>query len=370
MVKYLVVGAGISGATIANCISQDVKNTIDVIDKHPYVGGNCYDYLDKSGITIHNCGSHIFHTNSKEIWEYVHLFSPFNSYKHRVLVIIEGHGVPLPFSLITLHKVLPDTVADTIERKLLACYPYGSSIPIRNLMTHLDDDLSFITQFIYEKIFLHYTEKQWGKSPEDVDASITARVPIVLNRDAHYFQDTYQGIPICGYTEMIRRMLDRPNITISLNTGFKDINNLEEYDRIFFTGPVDELMDYQLGVLPYRSERFVLETHNCVFYQEVAVVNYPNGEDFTRIHEYKHYLNDKSPVTVIAKEYPEEFVPGKNEPYYPVPGKENEELHRKYIELAQKKYPNMVFLGRLGDYKYYNMDQAVARAMEVAKEYM
>ncbi len=195
-------------------------------------------------------------------------------------------------------------------------------------------------------------------------------MPVLLSRDTRYFQDTYQGIPLCGYTEMVRRMLNVPGVITLLNTDFKDIEHLEEYDRIFFTGPADELMDYTLGNLPYRSERFVLETHDCEYYQEAAAVNYPNNYGFTRIHEYKYYLNDKSPVTVIAKEYPEEFVPGKNDPYYPVPGKDNEELHAKYIELARKKYPNMVFLGRLGDYKYYNMDQAVARAMEVAKEYM
>lgn len=370
MENYLVVGAGISGATVSGLLSNKTTARIDLIERKFHVGGNCHDYRNESNIMIHDSGSHIFHTFSKKIWDYLTKITEFNTYQHRVLAYVGGNVVPIPFCLETLYKVFPYEFASRMEVKLLERYPYDSKISIVDFMSQDDEDLRFLAKYIYDNIFLHYTEKQWGKSPDKIDKTITARVPIILNNDTRYFQDSYQGIPVCGYTEMIRRMIDRPNINLILDTEFKDIINPHQYDRIFFTGPVDELMDYQLGILPYRSERFVFETHNCEYYQDAAVVNYPNDYDFTRIHEYKYYLNDKSPVTVIAKEYPEEFVPGKNEPYYPVLGKENEELYRRYIEIAQRKYPNMVFLGRLGDYRYYNMDQAIARAMEVAEEYI
>ena len=232
-----------------------------------------------------------------------------------------------------------------------------------------DEELKFLAEYIYENVFLHYTEKQWGKSPNEIDGAVTARVPVYLSRDDRYFQDRFQGIPLEGYTKMIENMLDHPNITVKLNTSFKDIDHTQ-YDKIFYTGPIDELMDYCFGPLPYRSVHFKLEEYDREFYQDNAVVNYPNNYDFTRIHEYKYYLNDKSDKTVIAKEYSEAFEPGKNDRFYPIPTEENIALYNKYLEAAKKKYPNMYFLGRLGDYKYYDMDKAVARAFEVYREAM
>ena len=361
----LVVGAGISGAAISNMIST--KDKVLTIDSTDHIAGNCYDYRDDNGIMIHKYGSHIFHTSDEDVWEFLKRFTDFNTYMHRVVAVIEGNEIPIPFNFNSIRMAFPEQLAERIESKLLSEYIYGTKVPIKDFMTQGDPDLKFLAEYIYENVFVHYTEKQWGKSPDEIDGAVTARVPVYLSRDDRYFQNKYQGIPLEGYTEMIRRMLDSPNIDLRLNTRFSDVD-LEGFDHIFYTGPIDELMDYCLGSLPYRSVHFKLETYDREHYQSGAVVNYPNNYDFTRIHEYKYYLNDKSDKTVIAKEYSEDFVPGKNERYYPVPTDANRELYNRYLELAKERYPNMHFLGRLGDYKYYDMDKAVARAIEVYRE--
>ena len=364
--KCLVVGCGITGATIARLSSN---GCIVVVDRSGEVAGNCYDYRDKNGIMIHKYGSHIFHTSNKEVWDFLSQFTGFNTYMHKVIGLVDGNEVPIPFNFNTIQKIFPKTLADSIEKKLLDNYGYDTKIPIMEFMKQDDKELKFLAEYIYENVFLHYTEKQWGKSPNEIDGAVTARVPVYLSRDDRYFQDRFQGIPLEGYTKMIENMLDHPNITVKLNTSFKDIDHTQ-YDKIFYTGPIDELMDYCFGPLPYRSVHFKLEEYDREFYQDNAVVNYPNNYDFTRIHEYKYYLNDKSDKTVIAKEYSEAFEPGKNDRFYPIPTEENIALYNKYLEAAKKKYPNMYFLGRLGDYKYYDMDKAVARAFEVYREAM
>ncbi|MCQ2078919.1 MAG: UDP-galactopyranose mutase [archaeon] len=363
MSKILVVGAGISGATVANVLSRNRDNQITVIDKLNHVGGNCYDYRDENGIMIHKYGSHIFHTSDKEVWEFLKQFTDFNTYMHKVVAVIEGNELPIPFNFNTIQAAFPKTLADRIEQKLLSKFKYGTKIPIKDFMEQDDEDLKFLAEYIYENVFLHYTEKQWGKDPSQIDGAVTARVPVYLSRDDRYFQNTYQGIPLNGYTAMIQKMLDAPNIELKLDTPMKSVDS-SEYDQIFYTGAIDELMDYELGPLPYRSVYFKLETYEKEHYQSGAAVNYPNNYDFTRIHEYKYYLDDKSDVTVIAKEYSEDFVPGRNDPYYPISSDSNQALYEKYVALAKKKYHTMNFLGRLGDYKYYDMDKAIKRALE------
>jgi len=365
---YLVVGAGISGSTIANHIVSSFEGKVHIVNKSSEIGGNCYDYRDSNNITIHKFGSHIFHTSDDYVWNYLKNFTYFNTYMHNVVAVIDGIETTIPFNFNTIYDVFPKSMAERLEFKLLSKFSYNSKIPIRDFMQQDDPDLRFLAEYIYEKVFLHYTEKQWGLSPNEIDGAVTARVPVYMSRDNRYFQDKYQGIPLEGYTKMIERMLDHPNIDLRLNTTFKDIKNPDQYDHIFYTGPVDELMDYQFGQLPYRSVNFKLETHDCEHYQSNAVVNYPCNYDFTRIHEYKYYLNDKSEKTVIAKEYSEPFELGKNERYYPIPSEKNQELYEKYKEVALKKYSNIHLLGRLGDYKYYDMDKAVLRAMQVFKE--
>ena len=363
--KNLVVGAGFSGAVIANLIATKLNEKVLIIDKKDHIAGNCYDYRDKNGIMIHKYGSHIFHTSNEKVWEFIKQFGDFNQYMHKVIAIIDGIETTIPFNFNTLYDVFPQTMAKRLEEKLLEKFEYNKKVPILEFQKQDDKDLKFLANYVYEKVFLHYTTKQWGVSPEDVDGAVTARVPVYLSKDNRYFQDKYQGIPLDGYTKLVENMLNHPNIEIRLNTDYKDIT--EEFDRLFYTGAIDEYFDYEIGKLPYRSVNFKIEEYDREFYQSNSVVNYPCNYDYTRIHEYKHYLSDKSEKTVIAKEYSEFFELGKNERYYPIPKDENTELYNKYLEKT-KGLKNVYFLGRLGDYKYYDMDKAILRAIELFEE--
>ncbi len=362
----LVVGAGFSGAVIANLIATELNEEVLVIDKKDHIAGNCYDYRDKNGIMIHKYGSHIFHTKSEKVWNYLKQFTDFNTYMHKVVGILDGIETHIPFNFNTLYDVFPQTLAQRLEQKLLDIFEINSKVPILEFQKQDDDDLKFLANYVYEKIFLHYTTKQWGVSPEEVDGAVTARVPVYLSKDNRYFQDKYQGIPLDGYTKVVERILDHKNIKIKLNTDYKDLRD-KCFKRVFYTGPIDEFYNYKFGQLPYRSVYFKFETYDKEYYQSNACVNYPCNYDFTRIHEYKYYLDDKSDKTVIAKEYSEFFELGKNERYYPIPNDENTKLYEKYLEEA-KKAENIYFLGRLGDYKYYDMDKAILRAIELFEE--
>lgn len=370
-ITNIVVGAGFSGATIANLIANNLNEKVIVIDQKNHIAGNCYDYRDQNGIMIHKYGSHIFHTNNKKVWEYLKQFTDFNTYMHEIVGVIDGIEAHIPFNFNTLYQVFPTTMAKNIEKKLLSKFEYNTKIPILEFQKQNDDDLKYLANYVYEKIFLNYTTKQWGKAPQEIDGAVTARVPVFLSKDNRYFQDKYQGIPLNGYTKIVEKMLSHPNIKIILNKNFKNFKdkniNLLKNARIFYTGSIDEYFNYKFGQLPYRSVNFKFEEHNMEFYQSHACINYPNNYDFTRVHEYKHYLSDKSSKTVIAKEYSEAFILGKNERYYPINSEENKKLYDKYLIEAQKEN-NVHFLGRLGDYKYYNMDIAIARAMELFEE--
>lgn len=363
MSKNLVVGAGFSGAVIANLIANKLEEDVLVIDKKNHIAGNCYDYRDKNGIMIHKYGSHIFHTSNEKVWSFLKQFTDFNTYMHKVIGYIDGIETHIPFNFNTLYDVFPETLSKRLEEKLLEKFEINSKVPILEFQKQDDEDLKFLANYVYEKIFLHYTTKQWGVSPNEVDGAVTARVPVYLSKDDRYFQDKYQGIPLEGYTKVIKKMLSHKKIKIKLNTDFKKFKT-KNYKRIFYTGPIDEFFDYEFGQLPYRSVNFKFEEYEKEFYQSNACINYPCNYDFTRIHEYKHYLNDNSPKTVIAKEYSEFFELGKNERYYPIPKDENKALYNKYLEKS-KNLKNIYFLGRLGDYQYYDMDKAIARALEV-----
>lgn len=362
MVRNLVIGAGFSGAVIARLLAENLDEKVLVIDKKEHIAGNCYDYVDTNGIMIHKYGSHIFHTNNKKVWDFITRFSDFNSYAHKVLGIIDEIETHIPFNINTLYDVFPNKKAKRLEKKLVSLYGYEVKIPILEFLKQDDEELKELANYVYEKIFLHYTTKQWGGAPSSVDSAVTARVPVYISKDNRYFQDKYQGIPIKGYTELVKNILSHKNIQIKLNTDFKEIN--QNFDRIFYTGAIDEFFNYELGQLPYRSVKFQFEEYNKEFYQNNSVVNYPCSEDYTRIHEYKYYLNDKSDKTVIAKEFSEAFELEKNERYYPIPNEKNIELYNKYLEKS-KELKNTYFLGRLGDYKYYDMDKAIARAIDL-----
>lgn len=366
MSENLVVGAGFSGATVAALIARETGEKVDVIDRKNHIAGNAFDYTDQNGIMIHKYGSHIFHTNSDKVWNFLKQFGDFNTYMHTVVAVIDGIRTTIPFNFNTLYDVFPETLAQRLEEKLLSRFSYNQKVPILEFQKQDDEDLKFLSEYVYEKVFLNYTTKQWGVSPKDVDGAVTARVPVYLSKDNRYFQDKYQGIPLCGYSKLVENMLSDDRINVSLNTEYTD-NLKKNYKRVFYTGAIDEFFHYQLGELPYRSVKFKLETHDCEYYQENSVVNYPCNYDFTRIHEYKYYLGNRSDKTVIAKEYSEKYVNGVNERYYPVPKDENTALYNKYAKLAEGE-ENVFFLGRLGDYRYYDMDKAVLRAMDLFEE--
>lgn len=363
-IKNIVVGAGFSGATMAHKIATELGENVLVIDAKSHIGGNCYDYWDKNGICVHQYGTHIFHTNLKNVWDYISQFTKWYPYMHQVRGQIDGQEVPIPFNLNSIHQVFPKSIADTLEQKLIAKFGFNVKVPILELRKANDKDLEFLADYVYEKIFLHYTLKQWGMKPEDLNPAVTGRVPVYIGRDNRYFQDTYQGIPLEGYTKVIERMLDNPKINVKLNTKWDGIKDKVSFDRLFFTGPIDEFFDYNLGELPYRSLHFDFLTFDKEYFQSGACINYPNNYDFTRIGEYKYFLDNKSNKTVVSYEYPESFERGKNERYYPIVKDENQALYNKYLEQTTA-LKNVHFLGRLGDYKYYDMDKAINRALEL-----
>lgn len=364
--RCLVVGCGISGATVARCLA-DLGNDVNMIEERPHIAGNCYDFLDDNGLTIHKYGAHIFHTDNREVWNFISRFTKWYPYQHKVLGLVDGQYVPIPFNLNSIEKIFPSTIAQRLENKLISLYGYNVKIPILELRKSGDKDLSFLADFIYEKIFFHYTLKQWGLTPEDLDPSVTGRVPVVTSRDDRYFQNRYQGIPLQGYTKLIENMLDHNSIRIKFSTKFQ--NGMErEFDHVFYTGPIDEFFGYEFGELPYRSLQFDLLTFNRPYFQRTAVINYPCNYDFTRICEFKHFLNTDSNKTVISYEYAKNFTNGQNDRYYPVPSLEANNLYKKYLEKARKYQNGVIFLGRLGDYKYYDMDKAIERALEVVKQ--
>ena len=363
-IKNIVVGAGFSGATMAHEIATELNEHVLVIDAKNHIGGNCYDYWDKNGICVHQYGTHIFHTNLKNVWDYISQFTKWYPYMHQVRGQIDGQEVPIPFNLNSIHQVFPKSIADTLEQKLIAKFGFNVKVPILELRKANDKDLEFLADYVYEKIFLHYTLKQWGMKPEDLDPAVTGRVPVYISRDNRYFQDTYQGIPLEGYTKVVEKMLTHPKIQVQLNTKFEDIKDKVLYDRLFYTGPIDEFFNYELGELPYRSLKFDFVEFEKPYFQSNSVINYPNNYDFTRIGEYKYFLNNQSDRTVISFEYPQSFKREENERYYPIVKDENLALYNKYLEKA-KELKNVYFLGRLGDYKYYDMDKAINRVLEL-----
>lgn len=379
MLEYIVIGAGFAGSVIAERIANVLNKKVLVIEKRSHIGGNCYDYKDENGITIHKYGPHLFHTDDKVVFDYLSDFTEWNIYHHHVLAFIDGQKIPLPFNLNSLYKVFPEVLAQKIENKLLNRYPYNSKVPVLELRKENDGDLKFLANYVYEKVFLHYTAKQWGVKPEEIDAEVTGRVPISISKDNRYFTDKYQAIPKGGYTRIFERMLNHPNIKLLLNTDFKEVINLDQSNKkirflgqefkgnLIFTGMIDELFDFKFGELPYRSLDLRFETLDQDLFQESAVVNYPNNYDFTRITEFKHIHPASTNKTVILKEYAQEYKAAMNIPYYPVFEEKNIALYNLYTELAET-FKNLILVGRLAEYKYYDMDDIVKKALKTFSE--
>lgn len=377
MIDYIIVGAGLAGVVIAERIATQLNKKVLIIEKRNHIGGNCHDFKDENNILIHKYGPHLFHTNNKKVVDYLSKFTSWDIYNHEVLGYIDGKKVPIPFNFNTLYELFPNLKAKELEELLLKTYEYNSKIPILELKKSTNKDLSFLADFIYDKIFVNYTAKQWGMKPEDMDGAVTARVPIFIGKDNRYFNDSYQSLPKFGYTKMIENMLNYKNIKLMLNTDFKEICTLKDKDfylfdkkfdgNVIYTGQIDELFDYKFEELPYRSVDMRFETIEKEFYQEKATINYPNDYDFTRITEFKHIHPINSSKTTILKEYPQEYIKNVNTPYYPIFTTENQERYNQYLEYS-KEFKNLILVGRLAEYKYYDMDDIVIRALEVFKE--
>lgn len=364
-VDCLVIGAGFTGAVLAERMASQLNQKVLVVDQRDHIGGNAYDYYDEHGILVHKYGAHIFHTNSEKIWNYVSNFTSWRPYFHHVRAAIDGKVVPVPFNLNTLEMLFPHCMSQTLERSLIERYGLGAKVPILKMLEEQDSGLKELSRYIHKNVFHNYTLKQWGLKPEELDPSVTGRVPVFISRDDRYFQDTFQGIPKHGYTELFRRMLAHPNIHLLLKTTHREAIAGVRFDRMIFTGPIDEYFDYCHGPLPYRSLRFEFRHEQEASFQEVAVVNYPNEHLYTRIIEFKHFSGQKSSGTTIAYEYPEAHEPNLNVPYYPIPRAEHSQQYVKYLRQAERINDKVIFAGRLADYKYYNMDQAVGRALSV-----
>lgn len=368
--KYLVVGSGLFGSVFAHeAAKRGFK--VEVIEKRNHVGGNIYT-KEIEGIQIHEYGAHIFHTKMKNIWEYVNKFADFNNYVNSPIANFNGEIYNLPFNMNTFNKlwgvVTPEEAEGMIEKQKKD-FNIGSNP--KNLE---EQALSLVGPDVYEKLVKGYTEKQWGKRAKDLPAFIIKRLPVRFTYDNNYFNDPYQGIPIGGYTQIINKLLDNKLIDVKLNTDFYE--NKDEYlnsdYRIIFTGMIDEFFDYKLGELEYRSLRFETKILNTNNFQGNAVVNYTDSDTpYTRIIEHKHFEFGKGNKnkTVITREYPREWHRG-SEPYYPINNRKNKKLYSSYVKLARKNYSNVIFGGRLGQYRYYNMDQTIMAALQtVNKEF-
>ncbi|OSQ40497.1 UDP-galactopyranose mutase [Thalassospira mesophila] len=365
---WLIVGAGLTGSTLAERIASQRRESVLIIDQRDHIGGNVYDEYNEYGILTHKYGPHIFHTNSDEVFNYLSHFTSWCPYYHKVLASVEGQLVPIPFNLNTINKLFPTQMAARLGDKLITEYGYGARVPILKLREVEDTDLNFLADYIYRNVFESYTRKQWGVNPEDLSPAVTARVPVLASRDDRYFQDTYQAMPQYGYTNMIRRMLAQPNIRVMLNTNWQDVKEEIQYKRIIFTGPIDEFFNYSQGQLPYRSLNFNIQTHDQNKFQDAAVINYPNDYNYTRITEQKWLTGQKHTHTTTITEYPIPHISGKTIPYYPIPSEENRRLYGRYDDKAKEISDTVIFAGRLGNYQYYNMDQAVAQSLAIFRK--
>jgi UDP-galactopyranose mutase len=354
MFDYLIVGAGFAGCVLAERLASDSHNKVLICDKRPHIGGNAYDHYNEDGILVHKYGPHIFHTNSLEVFDYLSRFTQWRPYEHRVLASVDGMHLPIPINLDTLNRMYATNLTSMDAEKFLV----SMSERKEKILTSEDIVVNKVGRHLYEKFVRGYTRKQWGMDPSELDSTVLARVPVRTNRDDRYFTDVYQAMPLHGYTRMFERMLDHPNIKILLNTSYTEVVKDVPFQEIIYTGPVDEFFEYRFGPLPYRSLQFKHETKECEFYQEAAVINYPNTHAYTRITEFKYLTGQRHPKTGIVFEYPR----AEGDPYYPIPTKESANLYAQYKALADST-PYVHFVGRLATYKYYNMDQVTAQAL-------
>lgn len=375
----IIIGSGVAGSVLARSLADQGKKVL-IIERRHHIGGNCYDEFDEHGILIHTYGPHIFHTSKKHVFDYLSRFAKWYEFGHKVVANIHGTLMPIPFNLNTLHMVYNKEKADILEEKLIAAFGKDTRVPILKLRENEDPEIQEIANYVYENVFLKYTMKQWGQTPEQIDPAVTGRVPVLISYDNRYFQEPYQGMPLNGFTEMFENMLDHENIEVVLNTDAKDVlkidteNNKIYYNEeeftgdVIYTGAIDELFDCKYGRLPYRSLNFVFEHYNQPDFQGHSVVNYTVSEDYTRITEFKYLTGQQIDSTTIMKEYPFAYSGKDGEiPYYAIANDENHALYNKYLKLVEN-IPNFHLLGRLAEYKYYNIDAMCEKALELAEK--
>jgi UDP-galactopyranose mutase len=354
----LIVGAGFSGLVIAEQAAKKGLKVL-IVEKRNHIGGNCYDYYDEIGVLVHKYGPHYFRTNKKEVFDYLSGFTPWHYVQYTVKAFVDGKLLSMPINLNTINDMYGLNLSSFELREWFE----EIREKIDNPSNSEEMVISKVGREIYEKFFYGYTTKQWDLEPKELDASVTARIPIRINRDDRYFTDKYQAMPKFGYTKMFEKMCEHPNIKILLNTDFKEIKNEIKYNKLVYTGPIDEFFDFKFGKLPYRSLRFEHEHYFQEFYQEYSQINYPNEYDFTRVVEIKHVTGQKHLYTTIVREYPAD----EGDPYYPIPAQKNKELYELYKQ-ESLKLKNTFFVGRLATYRYLNMDQIVDEALKVSKE--
>lgn len=354
MKKVLIAGAGFAGCTLARELAEAGLASL-VVDKRSHIAGNAYDEIDAHGVLVHRYGPHIFHTNSERVWQYLSRFTEWRPYEHRVRGVVDGKEYPFPINRDTLNQLYGLDLDETGAAEFFEKHREPRD-PVR---TSEDVVLNSVGRDLYEKFFLNYTRKQWGMDPSELKAGVAARIPVRTNTDDRYFTDTYQVMPAEGYTKMFERMLNHPNIQVQLGVDFSELTDLGRYDHIVYTGPIDAYFKHCYGPLPYRSLRF--EHEHLAHVQQlqlVGTVNYPNDHAYTRITEFKHLTGQEQKGTSIVREYPE----AEGDPYYPIPSDTNEALFKQYRELAEKE-AGVTFVGRLAEYRYYNMDQVVGAAL-------
>lgn len=355
---YLIVGAGFAGSVLAERLATVMDKRVLIVDKRPHIGGNAYDRYDDHGVLVHPYGPHIFHTNSEDIFEYLSKFTDWRPYQHRVLASVDGQTLPIPINLDTINKLYGLNLTSFEVEKFFESVAEKKD----EIRTSEDVVVSKIGRELYNKFFRNYTRKQWDLDPSELDASVTARVPTRTNRDDRYFADKFQAMPLHGYTRMFERMLGHPNIKVMTNTDYREVVDLVPWSHMVYTGPIDAYFDYKWGKLPYRSLRFEHVNLPQEQFQPVGTVNYPNDYGYTRISEFKHITGQRHPTTSVVYEYP----CAEGDPYYPVPQPQNAELYKKY-EAEAEATSNVIFVGRLATYRYYNMDQVVGQALAAFK---